>query len=245
MKKRIFLFFIISIFFNLNLFSVYQGNPSYSYKARGDFYRRKGVNYFAYALQEYENAINERKNYAECYYWIAWIFNQKKLYDQAIMEINVAIKYKDALQYKSRFIDMLYLKSEIFFKNDMNNEGKKVLEEIIDYLKRYRRRISDLTEPVYRKKFGRAYFLLGAYYRRSNLLNTRNIKNFIRAIRLGFKPDLCHYFLYEYYNSRGRKANAASHLESAKRILKQNGKTIEDLKNTLSHLNWEKMWLIN
>lgn len=224
---------------------LYREDPAYAYKSRGDYFRRKGPEYYAKAVREYENAIKKRNNYAECYYWIAWIFNVKGLQEQALMEINMAIKHKDALKYRSMFIDILYLKSEIFFKNNMNNEGKKILEEIIDYLRRFRRKIVDITEPVYRRKFGRAYFLLGAFYRRINKLTDSKIKYFFEAMRLGFRPDLCHYFLYEYYKSKGDQINSNVHLESLKRVLRQREKTIEALKEEISKLTWNKLWSLN
>jgi hypothetical protein len=127
----------------------------------------------------------------------------------------------------------------------MNNEGIKVLEETLDYLKRYRRQVSDISEePVFRRKFGRAYFLLGAFYRRSSKLDSENIKYFLMAVRLGFQPALSHYFLHEYYKAKDDEINANSHFESAMRVLQKSGKTIEYLKEVLAGLTIAKLWKI-
>lgn len=244
MKRWIVFVLIFSITFMQYAADYQLEEPPYAYKVRGDRYRRMGSEYYALALREYERAIQQRRNYSECYYWTAWIFKEKGLYDQALMEIDLAIQYKEALEYKSLFIDMLYLKSEIFFKSNKNSEGKKVLEEIVDYLTRFREQITDLTEPIYRRKFGMAFFLIGTYYRHINDLNVRKAKFFLQAIQLGFRPDMCHYFLHEFYKSKGNDNEANSHLESVKRILKQNGKTLEELKSEISLLSWSKIWTI-
>lgn len=243
MKRFIFTILLIKLLFTIEI--VFTSiEPSYSYKSKGDHYRRMGSEYYGKAISEYEKAIQLRQNYAECYFWIAWILSEKALYEQALMEIELAIKYKDALEYQGEFIDILYLKSEVFFKNKMSNEGKKVLEEILDYLKRFRKQIADLSENVYRQKFGRGFFLLGFFNFKTNSLNEVKKDLFIEAIRLGFRPDLCHYFLSEYYKSINDVNNSETHIESVKRILKQSDKTIEDLKKEISDLNFIKMWSI-
>lgn len=244
-KKRLILTTAILLIFScIVIYGLRDSEPSYAFKAKGDYYRRKGPEYYALAVREYEKAIQVKKTFGICYYWISWIFTQKGLYHQALMEINEAIKYKNTLYYKSRFIDMLYLKAEILFKSLMNSEGKKVLEEIIDYLKRFRQQITDLADPIFRRKFGRAYFILGSFYRRTNTLSNKRIKNFLHAIQLGFRPDLCHYFLYEYYKAKANAAAASQHLESTKRILKQNGRNLNDLKNEIRELTWNLIWKV-
>lgn len=204
-KKNSFLSFFFLVFFaTATLFAQVDYakkmklNKNYFYyKAMGDRFRIMGK--YPEAMKNYEYALVLNSNSAESYYHLGEIKYQRKMYIDAVKELEIAITKKFSYHYDR--IKAYFLLSSLYFT--MKKEGKAIesLEFLVQEYENYAKRGFEfqLIEPHH---YAPAFFIIGLYYRNNDLLTEERLSFFKKCMELNYKKDFCNYFIYEFYKSK-------------------------------------------
>lgn len=167
------------------------------YKAMGDRFRILGD--FPKAMKNYEYALVLNPHSAEAYYHLGEIKYRRKMYIDAVKELEISVT-KTFTYYYDR-IRAYFLLSSIYFQ--MNREGKAIeaLLFLTEEYQAFAKRSFEiqLIDPHH---YAPAFFLIALYYRNHDLLTEEKLDYFIKCMELDYKKDFCNYFIYEYYKSR-------------------------------------------
>ncbi len=203
-QKRMMLFFmVLSVLMSthgLQFAKLILNDPPYIYKVRGDRYRRLGL--LNEALNEYDKAIYIKKDYPECYYWNAVIYKKKRLFTQALFNINSALKHKDKFHSNTMIFDTLFLKTEIYFavEKDLVMIHKQ-LDEIIKTIRGLQANLGTEFKAYLQYQLGKAFFYKAKfqYLSKSNL--EESLGWFEEAKKAQYKQDFIFYYKYLIYKS--------------------------------------------
>jgi len=201
-------------------------DPPWVYKGRGDRYYKKGE--IGKAIVEYKKALSASTRsyeigiYPEVNIRLAEIYLSESLFDLSLLHVNRAIEHKSHFQIPDFIYDVLYLKAEIFLKQEKFNEAISTYGEIIkddfnwkNYARQNPYEISPIyiNEPELHKKFGKAYLEIGKIkYHNKNYDNA--IPFFKMAIMYKYEKDTALKYLINCYNFLGNNVLA----EKAKRV---------------------------
>lgn len=151
---------------------IQQKEPPWVYKGRGDRYLKVGEP--GKAIVEYKKALindsGSKRAYPEVNMRLAEIYLDEKLYDLALLYIEIAQEEKQYLQIPDMIYDILYTKAKIFTSQGKYLDAITVYEKIINDDRNWRRYGrqdiyvidgTSLDDPMSKKKYATAYFEQG------------------------------------------------------------------------------------
>ncbi len=223
-------------------FYVYIANGKKYMKSSDD---NNAINAFEYAIYLIDKRIKEIEKigltlqnrkikdillyyYALCNYNISKIYFYNELQNETInyFNLNLAKKelrtslelfkqiYSEEPLYDFLYIQQLFLLAEINYiedKKDIDNTVKSTLQELINWYN------SKSVEYKFRFQFfyAKANFITGLLLRETTWDSGEYLSYIQEALTFSFREDLCHYLLYEYYQSRNNENRTKEHLNKA------------------------------
>jgi tetratricopeptide (TPR) repeat protein len=223
MRKRLFFYCILMVLLcSLAVIADELDEPSWVYKSRGDRFFRDGS--YGKALAQYKKALIQKKyeggaGYPEVNLRLAQIYQEEKLYDLALRQIELAEEHHEALQIPDLIYDFLYTKARIYAQLGKMGETVRVLNTIIEKDENWHeyknQRLSKIPESFIedfardttsRKKFGEAYFLLGELKYQNR--NFETAEPYLKmALLYRYRENLAKELLEEYYSITGARAD--------------------------------------
>ncbi len=203
-QKRLILFLVVlTVLISINglqFAKLILKEPPYAYKVRGDRYRHLGL--LNKALNEYDKAIYIKKDYPECYYWSAIIYKKKRLFTQALFNINSALKYKNKFHSKTMIFDTLYLKTEIYFtvEKDLIMIHKQ-LDGIIKMIRDLQAKLGTEFKSYLQYQLGKGFFYKAKFQYLSKTNIEESLRWFEEAKKARYKQDFVFYYKYKIYKS--------------------------------------------
>ncbi len=203
-------------------------DPPYVYKVQGDRFRRLGL--LNEALNEYDKAVSIKRDYAECYYWNAVIYNKKRLFSQALFNINSALKHKDKFHSKTMMFDTLFLKTEVYFavykdvimkQKDLKIREKylniidKPLDEIIETIRGLRANLGKEFKSYLQYQSGKAFFYKAKHQFLSKINLDESLRLFEEAKKAKYKIDFVFYYKYRIYKNKYQQSKSMSDQKKA------------------------------
>lgn len=176
--------------------------PYLYYKAMGD--KMRNMEQYDLAIKNYDFALVLNPDCGECYFYLALLKYRKKLYGEAIKELEIGI-YKN-FDYDLDRLKAWYFLAALYFQQKKYGQAEELLLKLIEEYEAYQKRSYQikLIQPSY---YAPAYFLLGLYQRNTMQMNEKTLSYFQKCIDLNYKKDMANFFIHEYYKAQGPQFN--------------------------------------